>query len=456
MRLSEVRVYGLFGLFDHVIPLNLSERITILHAPNGFGKTVVLKLISGMFGGSLSIFRDIEFATIEYQFESGSVLRVEQTELQPELFADAPRRDLRRYRIELIGGSEPMVWDPDEKRETEGRWEVSPANWERYLPFVRRVSTREWLDTRIGDTIGQSEMMARYADRLPPSMRRRAPLPEWLESVRASLRCRLIETQRLVTYEKKSTSYGQSEPAITPAVHRYSTELQSSIERLLAESATLSQALDQTFPNRLLQRMQKSGALPSEHDLRERLSDLEEQRLRLAKVGLLDSAKDSTIVSDARFDDATLRILTTYVEDTTAKLSIYEDTLQKIELFLEIINSRFQFKSISISRSDGFVFKDIRGKGLKPENLSSGEQHELILIYDLIFQSKKDTLILIDEPEISLHIAWQKRFLSDLRRIIELTQVDAVVSTHSPQLIGRDLNLTVQLQPPANDLLHSK
>jgi len=64
--------------------------------------------------------------------------------------------------------------------------------------------------------------------------------------------------------------------------------------------------------------------------------------------------------------------------------------------------------------------RDIGGRPVDLESLSSGEQHELVLLYDLLFKTKKDTLLLVDEPEISLHIAWQKQFLSDLRRIIAL------------------------------------
>ncbi|AMD58701.1 hypothetical protein AWN88_11175 [Agrobacterium tumefaciens] len=235
---------------------------------------------------------------------------------------------------------------------------------------------------------------------------------------------------------------------MTLTVRTYSSDLQNSIERLLAESATLSQSLDQTFPNRLLARMADEEAPLSESELRDRLSILDQQRARLAKVGLLDTAKDDTVISGTQFNDATRRILGEYVSDAEKKLNIYNDTLDRLELFLEIINSRFQFKSISVSRVDGFFFTDIKGRHLTPENLSSGEQHELVLIYELLFRTKKDTLILIDEPEISLHIAWQKRFIKDLRRIISLTNFDAFLSTHSPQLIGRDMALAVQLQRP--------
>jgi len=44
-RIKRIEVVGLFGLYDHVIDLNLEDRVTILHGPNGVGKTVLLQMI---------------------------------------------------------------------------------------------------------------------------------------------------------------------------------------------------------------------------------------------------------------------------------------------------------------------------------------------------------------------------------------------------------------------------
>jgi len=79
------------------------------------------------------------------------------------------------------------------------------------------------------------------------------------------------------------------------------------------------------------------------------------------------------------------------------------------------------------------------------EKLSSGEQHQLVLFFELLFELKENALILIDEPELSLHVAWQKKFLSDLNRIIELNQFDVILATHSPQLVSRWSDLVVEL-----------
>ena len=68
--------------------------------------------------------------------------------------------------------------------------------------------------------------------------------------------------------------------------------------------------------------------------------------------------------------------------------------------------------------------------------LSSGEKHEIIVFYNLIFKTEDNTLLLIDEPEISLHISWQKKFTEDLLRIIQYKKLNVIVATHSPEIIG--------------------
>ena len=93
-----------------------------------------------------------------------------------------------------------------------------------------------------------------------------------------------------------------------------------------------------------------------------------------------------------------------------------------------------------------FIIKD--ETTLPPEKLSSGEQHELVLLYELLFKVKPGSLILIDEPELSLHIAWQLEFLEDLQEITQLADLDVLIATHSPQIINDRWDLTVRLEGP--------
>jgi ABC-type lipoprotein export system ATPase subunit len=222
----------------------------------------------------------------------------------------------------------------------------------------------------------------------------------------------------------------------------------------LADGGNASSALDRTFPKRVLARLGHVMAEPPSEDvLRKRLAELEHLRSRLTEVGLLDRSDDSALISQESFDDPTRKFLAEYANDAAKKLEPYDWILPRLELLNRIINDHFQFKLMSIARKEGFAFVDTRKKKVALESLSSGEQHELVLVYRLLFKTQPGTLLLVDEPEISLHIAWQKQFLSDLRQIIALSPMDVVLSTHSPQLIGGSLDLAVQLEAPAQALL---
>jgi predicted ATP-binding protein involved in virulence len=140
-------------------------------------------------------------------------------------------------------------------------------------------------------------------------------------------------------------------------------------------------------------------------------------------------------------------VLSIYIEDSNEKLSTYDDLANKIELLLKIINERFLYKNLSIDKKRGFVFTStISGKDIPLSGLSSGEQHELVLFFQLLFTTEPNSLLLIDEPEISLHISWQKELINDLRQVIRINNLSVIIATHSPDIIGNYWDLTVKLK----------
>jgi len=68
------------------------------------------------------------------------------------------------------------------------------------------------------------------------------------------------------------------------------------------------------------------------------------------------------------------------------------------------------------------------------------------MFYELLFKVRKDSLILIDEPEITLHVAWQEEFLRDLQEMTRLSSFDVLIATHSPLIISDRWDLTVELK----------
>ena len=76
MRIRHISVKGLFGVFDHEIPLNMDDRITIIYGPNGFGKTYSLSLVNELFNPGFGHFFSIPFDTVSVTLGDGGILSV--------------------------------------------------------------------------------------------------------------------------------------------------------------------------------------------------------------------------------------------------------------------------------------------------------------------------------------------------------------------------------------------
>lgn len=162
-------------------------------------------------------------------------------------------------------------------------------------------------------------------------------------------------------------------------------------------------------------------------------------------VGILDPETDDELPTFGDMNDAIAAVLNVYVSDTREKLDVLALLRSRIQLFIELIDGRFKPKSVTVDKENGFVVRRSLEVEVPLEKLSSGEQHQLVLFFELLFELKPNALILIDEPELSLHVAWQKQFIPDLLRIIELNRFDVLLATHSPQLIGAWEDVVVEL-----------
>ena len=231
---------------------------------------------------------------------------------------------------------------------------------------------------------------------------------------------------------------------MVPTVREYANDLWIRIQDILARYGSESQSLDQSFPQRLLRT--SGSALPLE-EIKTRMSALETKRARLQAIGLLDdnAAHPFDVASLDQLDPAQRGVMTLYVQDTEHKLGVLDDLAARIELLRDSVNGKFRHKSLKIDRESGFIVRSDNGHPLELDALSSGEQHELVLLYDLLFHVQPNTLVLIDEPELSLHVTWQKQFLPELLKIVATAQFDALIATHSPFIVGDRSDLMVAL-----------
>ena len=91
----------------------------------------------------------------------------------------------------------------------------------------------------------------------------------------------------------------------------------------------------------------------------------------------------------------------------------------------------------ALTLKDFRLFKPSVGEGISIKQASSGEQCIAITILGIASQLTDDSLVCIDEPEISLHPAWQQRYVDLMLRTFErYTGCHFLLATHSPQIVS--------------------
>lgn len=101
--------------------------------------------------------------------------------------------------------------------------------------------------------------------------------------------------------------------------------------------------------------------------------------------------------------------------------------------FQDILDDLFTETGKKIIRSENEIKFSSLGEVLAPYQLSSGEKQILVILLTVLVEDNEHYVLFMDEPEVSLHIEWQKRLI-DL--ILELNpNVQIILTTHSPAVI---------------------
>jgi|GEM_PF-450306 len=436
-RISSIQVKGLLGLFDHQIDLN--NKLTIIYGENGVGKTMLFRLLDWLFNPSVQNFRqlaEVPFEELKIVFEDESIFVISRNERELNIQLNLKEQDIS---VQYNEG----IW-PNDKPQMLREIGFTPAKLLGHDGVVLHKGDPCHIDLIMKDKgfpERKKEILFQY--------NYLNKVFHFLEEVKNINAVFFIQTQRLLLIEEVDKASTQKN---IRHVHDSSTNYAAELAAILQEKTAQYRKKSDDLKNSLSQRI-ISGEIKTDYqveELQKMAAKVNQKRKELQELGLLSKDTAPLDIPDS-LDDIKKAILAVNILDMQEQLKVYEEDAfdQKVKLFLEILNERrFSYKKIYLSEEKGFYFKNIRDKDILPKNLSSGEQHELVLLYELLFRIPDASLILLDEPEISLHIAWQKEFIEDMQDIIALKNFDFIVSTHSPSIINGEWDLTISLKGP--------
>ena len=406
----------------------------------------MLQTINAVFNKKMHTIKSTDLQAVSFFFSTGVILKIERK----KIYLDSEKEKatgITYLAYSIIENEKESVFDSFEN--TDEYQDIIKRFLKGYrpFPFLERINESTWYDRKHGTKLNMEEVISEYGATIFRRYSREYledDIPQPVQDILSSMDVRLIAADRLTVAERVERQYGEDNIKIERRVNLIAKDLSQKIRDTIQQYAQLSQAKDRTFPLRAI----KQNSPLTVDEIKSKMVELESKRREFIDTGILEEEQDDIGIHDLvdAITESNRQNLSLYAIDTEEKLNALSSLSSSINLFRNIIDKNFNNKRIVFNKDYGFRFVTTYSNStILPQSLSSGEQHELVMFYDLIFNASENTLILIDEPELSLHIKWQLDYVDELLQIISATKFSAVLATHSPQIIHDKWDLTVSL-----------
>lgn len=126
-----------------------------------------------------------------------------------------------------------------------------------------------------------------------------------------------------------------------------------------------------------------------------------------------------------------------YMEGIEKKLNAIEETRSIIDIFITSLNNFYTGKKLEFTIENGLKIISIYkpDEFLKPTMLSSGEKQLLLLFCNTITARGQASIFIIDEPELSLNVKWQRKLINALLSFADKSSIQFVLASHSIELL---------------------
>lgn len=414
--LKRITVKNLFGSFSYDIEIPEECNPFLLTGPNGYGKTTLMCIINNLSKGNLYYFYRLPFDEIHLYTQTDAHISIISNNISS-----------------ISDSQEDSVVVPE--RVVEFQWKSSDAD--AYLQLNKKTINHALRSLRLSrydrylhNDLQNYELykyIKEHNDQFLDALSSDTPQKAFLMMIK-SLKIQFISAQRL---------YITEEDKIKENIEYISQCFEEKLNNAYFKYLTNSAGRDSHFIETLLNQDDNI----SEATYVEKCSDLNRRIEELSKYRLVRP------LSLPKYKDTKSHILAAYIKNVADNLSTYDTLLPLLQLYLQLTTEKmFVNKEIEILIEEGLRVRNLDKSIIPLRELSSGEKNILIMLYNFIFSVDSNTLLLIDEPEISLHVAWQIDFINDIKRIAEVKKLQVIIATHSPQIIGSRWNECYDLE----------
>lgn len=444
--IKEVFVEDLFGYYTYKIPLEKADthsQLLIVYGDNGSGKTTILEMIFSLLSidtrgvdGILKLC-ELKFTSIGLTLDNGVEIFVYKEDIDDdcvELFVTENGAGVSCILYSTLLND--TLTTNIEKEHFEAFLKVHNAIDKLNITVFYLSDNRKFAFSRSVDG-GFSDDNSNHVYAIRKQLKRQ-------------LRNGKISHKE---YKMLAASYGPDDKLLLPAIKR--------LEKWIHNKALQGSRQGEKNTNTIYKEMVKRIAQSSEDDtplnnridaIKTNLEEISKQNDEYAKFGLVSSIELQDIIDAVSLtQDAKLEILYSAIEPYIEGLSASFDSLREVQelilSFIESINSYLTHKEIQYHLSRGFTIIHKRNNEPIPFSvLSSGERQLLLLICNVITASEEATIFIIDEPEISLNVKWQRKLLDTLLKFGENRNIQFIIATHSIELLTGHISNVARLE----------
>ena len=424
MQISRLQIKNLYDHYNYDIDFNSEEKeqITILTGPNGYGKTTILRILNSLNPKSLYYFYIIKFSEIIIFFDNNTVLNITQSyKTETESIFAVDYKDELEKEVRFIWNKatgEPLT------HFVYNRTNIEKAR--RTYKFLRGTYSRRWEFDDL--TNREKEEILLDNEEFNEYIAKANRQKQFLMQLK-TLRSYYIPANRIYNEAHEEND--------ELPIEKVREALMAELEIAQQDYLRYSQEVDSKFIKKVLYPDYEDCPQASYNKLKDEVESL---------MKTIVKYKLALKVEIPEYNEKNRAVLFAYLKGLEEKFSKISTISKKTELFQEMLSSKgFANKSVEIAPQHGFMFKSDKGDILKTHQLSSGEQNEIVMLYRLVYEVPDQSLLLIDEPENSLHVAWQKTIVDDMKEIASVKRLQIIIATHSPSIVSKGRSMTQDL-----------
>lgn len=433
---EQIRVRGLHGRFNYDLNLQASvenARLTLFYGNNGSGKTTILRLVWDLLSPAPT--RGHRTRIGEVAFSEFTVLLSDNVTISAtrKLASAGPFEIETRRKGRLVSRSHwperhayDDVFDEWPLHTFEARLEALDDD----VAEVGRIALarRKYLSTL--EKLGAAPYY--LADD-------RSTSSDELEPRRATADARRIRAQRETTH-----SVSVAKGGLPDELERSIGLVNAKLRRLALGASVSGSAGANSVYVEVLRKLAGTATAPADpiESRRKLINQIRETGTRsraFESLGLVPKFVSTEFIRAVESVPnpslgVTSSILKPYLESLTARLDALEESQVLIQTVLDEANGFLSDKRLTYR--GGFRIELEDGSALRANQLSSGECHVLLLLCNAVLARGNSRLFLIDEPELSLNVKWQRRIVRSLLAVTDGSGLQFILATHSIELLS--------------------